>query len=76
MRLARPPRRRRRATRTAGFLLDARTPRVLEAVALALPPLGGLGTEALPAIRARVTVDPPLLAAAVAFATTCRGAAF
>lgn len=54
--------------RTAGLLRDARTPRALEAAALALPPLGGLAMETLPALRGGVTVDPPLLATAAAFA--------
>lgn len=56
--------------RTAGLLRDARTPRALEAVALALPPLGGLATETLPALRGGVTVDQALLATAAVFAAT------
>ncbi len=56
--------------RTAGLLLDARPPSALEAAVLALPPLGGLATETLPALRSGVTVDPPLVATAVAFAGT------
>ena len=56
--------------RTAGLLLDARAPSVLETAVLALPPLGGLATETLPALRGGVSVDRPLVATAVAFAAT------
>lgn len=56
--------------RTAGLLLDARPPSALETAVLALPPLGGLATETLPALRSGVSVDPPLVATAVAFAAT------
>ncbi len=54
----------------AALLADTRGPEPLEAVVLALPPLGGLATEALPALRAGVRVDPPLLATAGVFAST------
>lgn len=56
--------------RAASLLTDARSPGALEVVGLALPPVGGLATEALPAVRAGVRVDPPLLATAGGFAAT------
>jgi membrane protease YdiL (CAAX protease family) len=56
--------------RTAHLLVDARPPGALETAGLALPPLGGLATETLPALRASVTVDLPLVATAIAFAGT------
>jgi membrane protease YdiL (CAAX protease family) len=56
--------------RAVSLLADARPPTRAEAVVLALPPVGGLASETLPALRAGVRVDPPLLGTAVAFAVT------
>ena len=56
--------------RTAGLLADVRRPGSFTVAVLALPPLGGLATETLPALRSGVRVDPPLLATAAVFAAT------